>query len=125
MIFHWIEIGLLSLVLFFLIIVFFREELKRKVDEEKFSYLEKKLTGIQLEISTNFSSISHKIQMLDRSLEDIRRDSRSLTRSATVLETRMEERTAELISSTSAVKSITNTVSKRGRPRKNPEEIIS
>ncbi len=106
---HWIQISLLGFGIILSTLFFLRSSFLKKRNAEK-------LEGLLIHLG-------HKIDMVDRHLQEVCMDIKDLTIRTTIVETRLEERNvSHLISSLAAPKKISSSSGKRGRPRKTPQQ---
>lgn len=116
----WIQISLSIFLIFlsislFLVSFFYSKKIK---NTSIFLSLE-----IERKISEGVMVLKHNVDLVDDHIQDISMDIRDLSIRTNIVETRLEERyTAFLLSSSIAPKPLISSQSKRGRPRKNPEE---
>ena len=75
---------------------------------------------LQKTLEDGLMNMGHKIELVDRQLQDMGIDIKDLNTRTTIVETRLEERNAALFLSASVTPQVTSSP-KRGRPRKNPE----
>lgn len=77
---------------------------------------------LQKTLEDGLMNMGHKIELVDRQLQDMGIDIKDLNTRTTIVETRLEERNAALFLSASVAPQMVTSSPKRGRPRKNPEE---
>ncbi len=83
----------------------------------------KNLDFLQRSLDEGQLKLTHKIELVDRQLQDMGMDIKDLNVRTNIVETRLEERNAALLlSATVAPPALSHTGAKRGRPRKNIEE---
>lgn len=112
----YIHISLLSVVIFLTIGFFLRSSYLIRQNAKNLDFLQRSLDegGVR---------IVHKIDLVDRQLQDMGMDIKDLNVRTNIVETRLEERNAALLlSATVAPPAFPHMAPKRGRPRKNPEE---
>lgn len=113
MLINWIEISLLGFGICLSTCYFLRSCYLKRISAKKIESLQKK-------IEDGFLHMGHKIELVDRQIQDMSLDIKDLNTRTTIVETRLEERNAAMFLSASvAPKAISSP--KRGRPRKNPE----
>ena len=76
---------------------------------------------LQKTLEDGLMNMGHKIELVDRQLQDMGIDIKDLNTRTTIVETRLEERNAALFLSASVAPQRVTSSPKRGRPRKNPE----
>lgn len=115
MLINWIEISLLGLGICLNTCYFLRSCYLKRMSA-------KKIESLQKTIEDGFLHMGHKIELVDRQIQDMGIDIKDLNTRTTIVETRMEERNAAMFLSASvAPKALSSTPAKRGRPRKHPE----
>lgn len=73
-------------------------------------------------IEEKLVNVSHKIDLVDRQLQDMRMDIKDLNMRTNIVETRLEERNAALFLSATISPPSTLSSPKRGRPKKTLEK---
>ena len=113
MLINWIEISLLGFGLCLSTCYFLRSCYLKRIGAKKIDLLQKTLED-------GLMNMCHKIELVDRQLQDMGIDIKDLNIRTTIVETRLEERNAALFLSSAVTPQVTSSP-KRGRPRKNPE----